>query len=68
MTAKERMLEETYQGKMVSYDRFPHPTVYGRIERMGMEDWKNPVTVVFVINDLRYSEDIDDFESLIKLL
>ena len=61
-------IEQEYVGKVVAYNRFPHPVVFGMLDRLGVEDWKNPIQIIFVIDGLRYSEDIDDFKPLVKRL
>lgn len=64
----EKILEQKYHGKMVKYERIGLPVVYGRVQSIGTESWKKPPIVVINIDGVRYTEEMDDFESLLTLL
>lgn len=67
-TQLEKQLMEKYYDKFVHYSPIGKPELYGRLERIVIDDVKNPPIVILIIDGQRFEEELDEYESLLKLI
>ena len=65
----EKELERRYLNKHCSFSYPGYPTVYGKIDSIGIDTLKLPVQeVVFQMNDRRYTVSFESLQECLKRL
>lgn len=64
----EDALEKEYNGKFVKYTPVGGPELYGRVDRIALDNTKNPWTVILIVDGRRYETDYDSFNTQIEFL
>lgn len=65
----EDYLESQYLNKFVKYSPVGRDELYGKIDRITVDNTRTPHMVIFVMdNNLKYEEELDEFPNLITLL
>lgn len=65
----EQSLEKKYRNKFVKYTPIGHTERYGKVDRITVDDTRQPAMVIFVLEDnWQYEEELGDIHSLLTLL
>lgn len=64
----EEALEKRYLDKFVKYEHPGKPELYGRVDRIAIDNSKVPHKVIVMVDMQRFESDINIFNTLITLL
>jgi len=64
----EKELEERYLDKFVHYTPIGKPEIYGRVDRIAVDNSKKQWVVIIFVDGKKYTEEIESFDTLIELI
>lgn len=64
----EKALVVRYSGKFVKYAPIGKEEIYGRIDKIVVDEMKTPIQALFVIDHLQYREEVDSIDELLTLI